>query len=267
VIESSRIEPKEFLIQEDSMGKIFEITAFILMILLSVNLFMLLAVRSSPPQQIVQHPQTANHPDKQNEAKQEKPLWQRFIDDPIIILTLFLVIFNGVLAYATYRQLGLTEEAINASRQSLRISERAWMGITSIIWQGDIGNPMIVDVTFKNIGKSIARNVTIVITGENVAAGKAPNYSQVDTIKPTSNGIAAPGTEIHAHTMSLKPLNKELWEAFLQGKGDFFAYGIIRYDDIFDRHHWMTYCYHLDRESMRYMAYMKYNETDKDQFN
>ena len=55
-------------------------------------------------------------------------------------------------------------------------------------------------------------------------------------------------------------LERELGE-ILKPKERFYAYGCVLYDDVFNAHHWITYCASWDVASNGYSPCERYNDT------
>lgn len=120
------------------------------------------------------------------------------------------------------RNIGLAERSLNASIESYRLDQRAWMGIgklEAVPLVPEAGKPLRIEVTFRNTGKTPAKN----IRGASVvdpALNRRPNFSySADAI--FRYGLMSPGGEGHAtlrpvrsrSTGQERPLTTELLDA------------------------------------------------------
>ncbi|MHB8771307.1 MAG: hypothetical protein ACYC7J_09940 [Syntrophales bacterium] len=144
------------------------------------------------------------------------------MDFPAWIQALSAVLIVFVTGYYTY----YAGQQVKEMKNAIKITERAWMGIVSITGIPVIGQKLTVDITFKNVGKSPAHNVTIFTKGEDVIKGKIPNFDSLKGTAPTSKGIAFPGAEIHSYTTRNDPVGPKIIEEMNTGIGNFFIYGI-----------------------------------------
>jgi hypothetical protein len=172
------------------------------------------------------------------------------------------------------------DETIAASR----LDQRAWVAPLNISSTPKLepGKDFIVQIIYKNTGKTPAKHSITRYWWEPVPKGAKPAYamSKVPTISET---LIAPNAE---YGQTVKPFQeafdaidktltitadakekiKNQWsEQFTSGNVVLYVHGRIDYDDIFNCHHWTIYCSYLtfDHDVASMTVCPEHNDTDK----
>jgi hypothetical protein len=155
--------------------------------------------------------------------------------------------------------------------KSLRLDQRAWIGVEKIDPKAPpvVGKPASISVTFKNTGKTPARNIVSVAVVDPVTTGK-PDFSytekhlQLGTMQPSGEAFIKVTATQSRSTGKDAPLTEPLLEALKSGSIRLYVHGEITYEDIFRRPHLMTFCYFLlEPELNSYAACPEHNDTDE----
>jgi hypothetical protein len=182
---------------------------------------------------------------------------QKFTDWLIALATI-AIFFTGLLQWDAIRE--QRKEMQSASR----LDQRAWIGVNSISGIPELGKPLTISVFFKNTGKTPAKRIQIASIIEGIPNDKTPNFPIENSATRTGQGIAAPQAEVFsvnkfAHGQNL---DKTIIQGITAGTYHIYVHGICEYDDIFDRHHWVTFCFRLRNDGNGYTAYKEHNDTD-----
>jgi hypothetical protein len=134
----------------------------------------------------------------------------------------------------------------------------------------EVGKQLTASVTYKNTGKTFARNLKIAFFAHGVDKGEKPNFARVDEEPKFEQSIVllAPGEETTSHRLSKKgePITEEEMKRINSGELEFFVYGKITYMDVFDCPHWTTFCGRYNR-SGGYDVYREHNDADNNRCN
>ena len=132
----------------------------------------------------------------------------------------------------------------------LELDQRAWLGVEDFIPNPTVpakGQTFVVKIAVKNTGKTPATNIFQRGASEPVRTGDSPHFAY-EPGKP--GGMIAPEafsfipvvTMTDPETGSPLIVNDDIING-LSGKSfTVYVSGIIEYDDIFKRRHWLTYC-------------------------
>jgi hypothetical protein len=140
--------------------------------------------------------------------------------------------------------------SFNATVEQSHLDQRAWVSVGAVhtinqygmtLPAPEVGQPLMVRVTFVNTGRTPAINMRWACKDEQTA-GKEPrfpsyDYTPAETIPPN-------GTRICDKIVSSNFSSEEKTE-IANGKKWFYLHGQVNYDDIFGRPHWMRYCFFL----------------------
>jgi hypothetical protein len=177
----------------------------------------------------------------------------------VIAGVLVALIFLGLLIM--YFKLDDIHEATIATAMSIREAafrdERAWVAPLSNDSPLTVGSPISINIKILNSGKTFAKNCKAV--GHCVALippsspdmsilnsnGNAP--SSIPLFIPPGQQIALPSAA-STHVILQATLNE-----IQAGKLRMYIFGKISYDDIFNRHHWIEYCYLYDPKMSRWI--------------
>jgi hypothetical protein len=146
-------------------------------------------------------------------------------------------------------------EQVEMARQTMRIDQRAWIGITASDWTLQPPLPLAVGLKLQQLGKTPARNCIFVATVETAndeshvvfdfKKGDAVNRADLKTILPNAImnlKVSEPGKKT-ARGLLLKPLTQSRFDAINRGGIQFFVHGKLTYDDAFAVHHWVEFCF------------------------
>jgi hypothetical protein len=173
-------------------------------------------------------------------------------------LVLVIVGIGGVCA--AFRTLRAIERQAETMDRSLRVDQRAWMGIVNIRIRRFLepNQDFVVEVESKNTGKTPALKVVFhnslqaILTAEQINR----NFGESDshgTVMPDSKQIISIG-ENH-------PVSVDTFEQIHNGVRTMYFHGRIEYRDIFGEDHWTNWCFRLVGENS-FVAHGQYNDTD-----
>jgi hypothetical protein len=125
-------------------------------------------------------------------------------------------------------------------REDRHLGERAWVNPFQTVLHSDNGlTTFYFILNFKNIGKTPALNIAAAM---DVVTNIVPT-PYLNSYPPTnlSKGILFPDVQ-----MSIKTREYGGYGDIASGKTQIFPYGIVTYDDIFGKHHWIRFCFAYD---------------------
>jgi hypothetical protein len=217
--------------------------------------------KQSPEDQSRESKAIAKRGEHRTDDKREAdwPSWIQAISAVgIVIITFYYTYYAG-------QQVQETRKAIALSDDSIKLDQRAWMGVAYVVGKPEVGKPLIVKVVFKNTGKTPAKNVTIAATAEPIYQKKGrPDFAHEKSIPRISRGLVAPQAEVFSILSDPKSgnINEAVLKAIKAAEVRICIHGVLDYDDIFTQHHWVTFCYCLGTNAENYDAYEEYNNTD-----
>lgn len=144
------------------------------------------------------------------------------------------------------------ETGVLASRDSIRLDQRAWMALETIEGKIVADQTLRVSVRWTNSGKTPAVKTKGLISIRAFKAGVEPDMSFVNVEGLPSTGLVAPNqhfrqnttfTDIRDGVRVLYKFSAAEIDAFKAGKMFMYAYGRVTYDDMFGCHHWVRYCW------------------------
>ncbi len=193
----------------------------------------------------------------------------------------WMIIFSGALVVVGYLQwrtlrkqtgiinkqvdimnegLAATKEAANAAKEaaqiagrSLRISSRAWVSINVEIGKIEVGRPLLVKATFRNVGKTPALRVQTglkieLVNGDGksvVASFPEEIFSKDSFIMPNSSICRISPVPMNGQN----ELSQQAYEDISGWKKTIVAYGKVRYRDVHSTEHWTTFNVRFDVKS------------------
>jgi hypothetical protein len=141
-------------------------------------------------------------------------------------------------------------------RRNFETDERAWIAVDLLSSAPAVGQPLKIVLTMSNTGKTFARQVQLCDIQDDAAVGSMtfpqrtadpPDFrecSQSDWIGPS---IIAPDSHSTHSSFRLGAndagLDAASVEALNDGRFPVWDYGQIRYMDIFQKEHWITFCF------------------------
>ncbi len=167
------------------------------------------------------------------------------------------IIFNGlvvcvIVIHAFYynKQWKAMESALNETRVSRQIEDRAWISLTEAQVQGGAnpGEVLLVSAKIKNSGNSPAVNTVIkagISIEDDIILPNRPlrpsDLSGFTSDLSEPPFILGPGVE---HLINSRPMPVSDQGAFNRKNNitRIKIFGVVEYEDIFRRKHWMTFC-------------------------
>jgi hypothetical protein len=168
------------------------------------------------------------------------------------------------LAGAMESSVAQAQKTLDASIKSFQLEQRAWVGVEGI--NGDIqpNKPYSVLVGFRNSGKTPAKQVSLRMQFNPVRQGQALKFTYSEPI--SSKGFVPPNGTFSSAELSPSggdPVRESEIELIKTGKLRAYLYGVVTYEDIFNRSHWMRFCYFIGADAKSYKACNEYNDTDE----
>jgi hypothetical protein len=160
------------------------------------------------------------------------------------------------------QQLAITAQgSLKVTTNNFREDQRAWLAVVDV--QGskpEAGQPFTNKVEVRDTGRTPAKNVAV--DGIFIAYPKQMPLDFNLGLTEHKLGVLSPGGD--RSILSRLGASDKLTQAEIdQFKVmDIYAYGIIRYDDIFGGHHWITYCSQLSDDRSAYTFCAQHNDTD-----
>ena len=171
----------------------------------------------------------------------------------MLCVTVIVTIVTTAYVAVTYRQLQVMRVQSAASDESMRLDERAWIGITRVgISEFKAGLPPTIVVEVVNHGKTPAKNLKVKFYVADIAVGKPiPMYDFSAHRATGRNGSNLIFPNVTAKMLGTfmdetgKPisLTAEGIKSFYEGRGVIYTVGRIDYQDVFNRPHWATFCF------------------------
>ena len=225
-----------------------------------------------PPQQGRKNSPITNRNENGTDDKQRKN-WLGWIQ---AISTIAIVFITAFYTYYARQQVKETGRAIALTDASIKLDQRAWIGVTSVSGKPEVGKQLTITVTFKNTGKTPAKNTNIAAVVEPARQNKAPDFTIENRVRRESRGLVTPQGETFSILVIANEyspsgeLNDAALKDITEGKLRIYAHGIVEYDDVFRTHHWVTYCFYLNPSGKTgkgysgYSACKEHNDTDND---
>jgi hypothetical protein len=206
-------------------------------------------------------------------------------------LTLFSVLIYSVLVYFQWREMiaatGATQDAVHEARlnrqqaqksldaaiDQFHLDQRAWVGLVegsparfkdgnASVYVKEGENTQFFFLV-GNSGKTPALKTTFKITAA-VLASDAPFVAKYE--KPVSAptvGVVQPGVKFPLNTLPSRGIaTKEHIDALKSGKWIYYIYGIISYEDVFERKHQTSFCVYLTPSLDQMLSCGSYNSAD-----
>lgn len=178
-----------------------------------------------------------------------------------IAIMILIFIVTGTYAVFSYLQWDVLQS-------TLKLDQRAWMGITHIVATGEIGKPKSISIGFKNTGKTPAKYVNTIMTVDVIKWDAEPDFANIKHSHTDSREIVAPQQPItNTYDFTEHP-EKQISDTqtlgIISGSMRVVVYGIVTYEDIFGIHHWIKYCSSLTGDGKTFSYYHKHNDTDND---
>jgi len=207
--------------------------------------------------------------------------------DKFVGVTQLIITFSvAIIAFATWktanRQTDISQASIEIQRESMEVSNRAYLNIinpdlkiaengrnepSQWQYQGRLNQPIEMHFTIVNDGVTPAyniydsTNIKILLHQQRpdtipdiVGSSYYPIYSPKD---PNTRTIdSGKDYVIRSHFVKDSGFNYNRYGIYFWGR--------IEYDDVFNRPHWIEFCYEYDRVSKTFRPYGNCNNTDKE---
>lgn len=165
-------------------------------------------------------------------------------------------------AEVSARGVAVSRFGIKTIERQTRLDQRAWIGITKVLCVMESGKPLSVEIDFKNTGKSPAIKFRQKIVVEFKQKNVSPDFSNENIATSYAGACIAPQAEFNIQSPPAIPDAGFIINSIAKGDVIFFVHGIVHYDDIFKRHHWVTYCHYFDPDINNFRSYYEHNDTD-----
>jgi hypothetical protein len=157
------------------------------------------------------------------------------------------------------------KRTIESADKNSRIDQRAWIGVMKVEFYHDKDKKYLTNVRphFMNTGKSPAKNVDVAFVSEFISANEKPDFTKEEKMMPESKGILMQnqiGSDISPpliHEGKFIPVSE-----INSGNRYLCIHGIIKYDDIYNIHHWYTFCAYANINLDGYIPCKEHNDTD-----
>jgi hypothetical protein len=173
-------------------------------------------------------------------------------------LVLVIVGIGGV--SAAFRTLRAIERQAETMDRTLRVDQRAWMGIVNIQIHRFLepNRDFIVDIETKNTGKTPALKVVFHNRLQAILATEQINRNFGES---NGHGTVMPDYKQVISIGENHPVSVETFEQVRNGVRTMYLHGRIEYRDIFGDDHWTNWCFRLVGEDL-FVAHSQYNDTD-----
>jgi hypothetical protein len=155
-----------------------------------------------------------------------------------------------------------SDKALQAAIDNFHQQQRAWIAVVSVHGtKPELNKPFSAIVDVKDTGLTPAKNVITDSAFAGYPKGMPVNFDF--GLSEHKLGILSPGGD-RAITSSLGDSTKGIDQASVDQFAplNIYVYGIIRYDDIYGFHHWITYCSQLSDDRSQYNFCEQHNDTD-----
>jgi len=187
------------------------------------------------------------------------------------LCTIFIVIITGIYTYHAGQQVEQMKITVSTAtnqnkltEKAIHLDQRAWIAKTNVTGTPEIGKPFIINICFKNVGKTPAKYVQIRQRQVPVPSNAIPDFTLENSLKPMSYDVITPQQEFcsasDARDIRNVVINDDGMNDIRSGRIRIYAHGIIMYKDIFDQRQWMTYCYYYRSEDSRYVACKEHSD-------
>jgi hypothetical protein len=165
----------------------------------------------------------------------------------------------------------LTHEFSKPGSDQSSDTDRAWVSPIAFAGEPKVNQPFTVYVRYKNTGKTIAKDVSVVFFAYGVRKDTKPDFGIVENESPTGGSVffLEPGAErasYHTHNNG-KPLTRDDVMQVDSGNIVIYVFGKIYYRDVSDCSHWTKFCVFYVPSLKQYSNYGEYNYTDENKCN
>lgn len=187
---------------------------------------------------------------KKESKHKQKVSWPDWI---VAICTIVIVAIMFFYTKFAAQQVDETRRAIKQVGEQFALGQRPWLHVEPAGGYPARGQPTQIAIIVKNAGKTPAYNVTSAIICEK---NTVPDYAKENS-EPEPQLIIQPG-----QSRWIKK-DSNFAENVLADAEHFYVHGIIRYSDMFEKDHWITFCFIYDtRAHDFYTTYKEHNDID-----
>lgn len=166
-------------------------------------------------------------------------------------LTLSVLTFFMLVSYIVTNMVGCAQ--LREMKKAARLDQRAWLAVTVTSDEPTPGKKLTVAAHVTNSGKTFARHVSIcfftTIRPEMPNQALAlPDFASCESSNwVASSPVVAPNSQWNSQ-LPVAPegqsgLSDDLVGRLADGRSVAWAYGLVKYKDIFDVAHWTQFCY------------------------
>jgi hypothetical protein len=161
--------------------------------------------------------------------------------------------------------------ALHNLTEQLHREQRAWVSVGDVRGVPAAGSVWDVVATFRNSGRSFAKNLKGATASDLVARNAQPNFAY-EKVRKFNGSLISPNTDYHLRLVTTRskgsgrafPLTEQQLESLNKGNLRLYTHGQATYDDVFGRHHWLTFCYFWVPETRAFSPCTEHNDTDND---
>lgn len=210
--------------------------------------------------------------DKQDHADslpvwKDSQWWQVFVAAVLVPFGVYAVVIYSRQLEQMESTTKAATEGLALTREMNRLDQRAWVATSGASGELKVGEQFVAHVTFKNTGKTFARNAQFRIKTEITKKDALPNFDSLfDASKDGKDPlmmILAPNAQYESMTDPLEnsPFSQEQIDN-IRDNQELFVFGRVDYADVFDRGHWTTFCYRYNVKSGEYLYCRTHNDAD-----
>lgn len=153
------------------------------------------------------------------------------------------------------------KSSIQATQDSFRADQRAWVAPVSGTITLDLAHSLRVDEIAQNMGKTPAFDVSTILDWKDIPEGPVSiKYSPL--VKVVGRGTLYPNSKIVVFASSNEKPTEQQLDAFRTGKRLFYFFGSIGYKDVFAREHHSHFCFVVNRDLATVAPCDKYNDAN-----
>jgi hypothetical protein len=150
---------------------------------------------------------------------------------------------------ATARQLSLLQGQLAQQVDSMRLDQRAWVSVTGISGYPEVGKPWQIRLTYRNTGKTVAKNLTLRFALDNEPSGAIRAPDDLKYFRFSNGAILSPGSVVNTDLFagglveSPRPMPQNIFDGYAAGTMQLRVLGEFTYEHIFGQKHYTKFCY------------------------
>jgi hypothetical protein len=155
---------------------------------------------------------------------------------------------------------------IGATQNALRLDQRAWVVVRSVGPKPEVDKEWPLYVEFTNTGKTPARNGRVVCMETVITPPKTEDDLVWKPEKMSGPTLIAPNSDQFCHMNPIggqanQKVNKADIEAMSNRAIVIYVNGLVSYEDVFGKKHWLTYCRSMAPDGDNWNDCKKGNDT------